>query len=123
MMHRLNELLKERGAKVRLAEAIGTSPGVVSDLCSGKARLNEDYVEKISKSLNIPAWHIFADPEKVYPRHEKSIVSAYLALEEDDRKIVDKFMFPDRSHFSPSDTSLNPIPDSHQHKGHAKEKR
>ena len=61
MIHRLSKLLSVRGVKKRVAEALDTSQGYISDLASGKRRINEDHIEKISQALNIPAWHLFAD--------------------------------------------------------------
>lgn len=65
MIHRLGDLLKERGAKKRLADAINKPASVISDICSGKDRLNDDLIELISGALNIPAWQLFVDPAEV----------------------------------------------------------
>jgi len=96
MIHRLAKILDQlgRGSRTKLANDTGISASNISDLCYGNDRMNEDHIEKISKALKIPAWHLLADPEDVYPSHDKAVVSAYLSLEDDERKIVDKFLFP-----------------------------
>lgn len=96
--HRLSELLKERGAKVKLADDLDTSAGVISDLCSGKATLNERWIERISEALNIPPWHIFADPEKIYPKEHRRIVDAYMNLSAAEQSVLDKILFKDKAH-------------------------
>jgi transcriptional regulator with XRE-family HTH domain len=96
-IHRLGEILKDRGARKALADAINTSPSVISDLCSGNDRLNDDLIEKIAKALSIPAWHLFVDPEDVYPNEHQKIVSAYLGLSDGLREAVDKLLFGEKN--------------------------
>lgn len=93
MIHRLGEILSGRGAKKGLADAIGKPPSVISDICSGKDRLNDDLIEIISRALRIPPWHLFVDPESVYPTEHRNIVSAYLALNPGRREAVDTLLF------------------------------
>ena len=90
MIHRLGEILKERGAKIAISNVSGIPASVVSDLCSGKDRLNEEHIEKISKALGIPPWHLFVRPEEVIPPE-------YIALMEDYRRLqgVRKVMVDD----------------------------
>lgn len=92
MIHRLGEILKTRGMKKALADAIGTSPSVISDLCAGNDRLNDDLIERICKALGMPAWCLFVDPDKVYPLEDKKIVEAYRKLRGAKKLAVDEFM-------------------------------
>ena len=80
MIHRLGEILKERGSKIAVANVSGIPASVISDLCSGKDRLNEEHIEKIAKALGIPAWHLFVRPEDVIPPE-------YLVLMEDYKRL------------------------------------
>ena len=94
MKHRLAKILQERGTSTRLAEKTGMKPSVISELCSGKIRIHEGHIDMICDALNIPAWHLFADPDEIFPEAYKELISAYLSLDEDDKRVVDKFMFP-----------------------------
>jgi len=97
MIHRLEEILTERGrgSKARLAEAIGKPPSIITDLCKGNDRLNDDLIEAICRALKIPPWQLFVDPAKVYPEREQAIVRAYNSLTGAKKTVVDELMFPD----------------------------
>lgn len=71
MKNRLSEILAPRGMKKRVADALEMSQGHLSDIVSGKRRLNEDHIEKISSELNIEPWEIFLDPLRLTPVNEK----------------------------------------------------
>ncbi len=95
MIHRLGKILKGRGEKKALADVIGTSPSVISDLCSGKDRLNDDLIEKISAALGMPPWQLFVDPESVYPAEYQKIIKAYIGLPDGLKNAVNMIMFPE----------------------------
>lgn len=97
MIHRLGKILYTRGAKKGLADALGKPPSVISDLCSGKDRINDDLIEEISRALGIPPWHLFVDPETIYPYEHQKIVKAYLSLPKGMREAVDMIMFPEQN--------------------------
>ena len=108
MKHRLAKILQERGTSTRLAEKTGMKPSVISELCSGKIRIHEGHIDMICDALNIPAWHLFADPDEIFPEAYKELISAYLSLDEDDKRVVDKFMFPHKQQSPPANIALNP---------------
>jgi len=89
MIHRLAELLKDRGAKKRLADALNKPPSIISDLCAGKDRLNDDLIRDISAALNIPPWQLFVNPRDVVPQEYRALMDDYRRLGPDDRRIVD----------------------------------
>lgn len=93
MIHRLPELLPKRGDKARLAEAMGISPSIITEICAGEYRLNDDLIKQISEALGVPPWHLFVDPESVYPAKDRAIVVAYYALPPGERPAVDKVLF------------------------------
>ena len=92
MIHRLGELLKERGAKARLAEAIGKPASIISDICSGKDRLNDDLIGDIASALGVPVWHLFADPQDVIPPEYRALMEDYRKLDDDHKRIVDSML-------------------------------
>jgi len=94
---RIRFILKNAGKNQEwLSVEAEISKGHLSELLNMKQgkRWNVDLIHNVCAALNIPAWHLLTDPEEVYPSHDKAVVSAYLSLEDDERKIVDKFLFP-----------------------------
>jgi hypothetical protein len=94
MIHRLSQILKERGrgAAAKLAKDADMPQSIVSDLCSGKDRLNETHIEAISAALKIPAWHLFADPKDVIPPSYIRLMEDYMRLDPTRRQIVDDIL-------------------------------
>lgn len=92
VIHRLSELTKERGAKKRLADAMDKPPSVISDLCVGNDRLNDDLISSICAALKIPVWQLFADPRDVIPREYRDLMDDYISLEPDSKRIVDAML-------------------------------
>lgn len=94
-VHRLAKILEKRGAAAALAKAWGKPQSIVSDLCSGKTRINEDHIKEISQILKIPPWHLFIDPNEIYPQKHRKIVAAYMGLPENRRESIDILLFSD----------------------------
>ena len=63
--HRLAELLKDRGAKQRLAKKIGKNAGIISHLCSGRHGISSAMIVLITDALGIPVWQLFSSPQEV----------------------------------------------------------
>jgi len=103
-VHRLSKILAGRGDKQKLADAIGRPASIISDLCSGKDRINDDLIKDISAALGIPPWQLFVDPDEIYPQEDKKVVLAYRCLTDDDRRIVDKFLWTEKKSDPPLKT-------------------
>jgi len=93
-----SQLKKKEKTQSWLAKEMGREEGYISELlnCKDDKRWNSTIIDEAIKALNIPAWHLFADPEKVYPANHQLIVKAYLSLPEGMREAVDMIMFPER---------------------------
>lgn len=96
VIHRLPQLTKERGAKRALADALGKPPSVISELCSGKDRLNDDLIASICTALRIPVWQLFADPVDVIPKEYLDLMADYKSLDDDSKRIVDAMLLAAR---------------------------
>lgn len=76
----------------RLAEAVGTTKGVISQLETGHQRYNEDWIEKIANALDIQAHELFLDPENdaMQSADEKlrGIAAAWVNLTEAQRAAI-----------------------------------
>ena len=92
MDHRLPELLKERGAKYRLAKKLGRNAGFVSQLCSGRVGLNSRSIKAISDALGIPPWQLFIDPKEAVSPEFKALIEGYLSLDPARKALVDDMM-------------------------------
>lgn len=66
MILQLKTILKRRGlTSVALADSLGVSKATVSYWLNGKVFPTQEMMEKIADTLNVPVWHLFADPEQV----------------------------------------------------------
>lgn len=102
MIHRLADLLKERGAKTRLAKTLGKPDSVISDLCAGKDRLNDNLIKDISDALGIPPWQLFADPKDVIPKEYLELMAAYKCLDKDRKIMVDDMLMAAKHRATPT---------------------
>ena len=92
VIHRLSQLTKERGAKRKLADALGKAPSIISELCNGNDRLNDDLIADICRALNIPIWQLFVDPKDVIPKEYIDLMADYKSLDADSKRIVDAML-------------------------------
>jgi transcriptional regulator with XRE-family HTH domain len=61
-MNRIKELRESRGLTLaQLADRVGTSHATIQRLESGKMRLNQDWIDKISAALNVQLSEIFGE--------------------------------------------------------------
>lgn len=66
MILQLKTILKRHGlTSLAFADMVGVSKTTVSYWLNGKVFPPADMIEKIAAALNIPVWHLFADPEQV----------------------------------------------------------
>ena len=119
MAHRLKEI-REKQLDLSLekfAEIVGEKTGKqekwyfqrVARIESGKTRLNDQMIEDICEAFpQISPWHLFADPEDVYPEAHRAIVQAYLNLSPPEQELLDKLMFQGRAPLQPADTIQDP---------------
>lgn len=92
-----------RGAVEILAEAMETTTGHASDLVNGKRRWSTTYLKRVTDFFQCSAAALFVGATPHDRGQDSLILSAYYALDDDDKKIVDKFLFRGQSH--PSLTS------------------
>src|SRR5665213_3388786 len=97
MIHRLAILLKKHGAKAALSRKTGISQAALTELCKGTDNLNDRLIKKISEGLDIPAWHLFVDPDDAMPENVKEHMAAYLSLDEKRKTIIDDMLFSSRA--------------------------
>jgi transcriptional regulator with XRE-family HTH domain len=85
-MNRIRKIRVQRGIKLReLAERIGYSTSHLSELETGKKRLNTTHLERIAPVLNVRPSELLEtgdDPDVV------QLVDAFLLLPSDDRAAV-----------------------------------
>ena len=103
MKHRLREIRKsKRLSQQKFGEMIEEAIHYedkwpyqkVSRLENYETDLTHTMIFQICKTFtDIQPWEFFIHPDDLYPSQHKEVVSAYLALDDEDRRIVDKFLF------------------------------
>lgn len=123
------ERLKGKDVTIeKLAEIMNTSVSYAWNLLNGKRRWNTSYIKLVCDYFGWPVSALFEgatskDIHTVTDDEQRRISTAYYSLSDEDKKIVDRFMFPDQYQFSPSDTPLTDLPKASSSKGQTKEKR
>jgi hypothetical protein len=104
-------LVKEKrrvsNAVEKLAEIMDTTTGHVSDLLNGKRRWNTSYMKLVCDHFGCSASELLegATPRDRQPDiHQQEILNSYYSLGDDDRRVVDKFLFGGKK----SDPPLTP---------------
>lgn len=96
MKHRLKEIRKaKRLTQTEMGDIIGVGLRGYQYIEKGERTLDTDHIARLCDHLNVPAWQVFADPETVYPAHHRAIVSAYLSLDEDEKRVMNRLLFSD----------------------------
>lgn len=78
-------LRKKRGlTQEKLAEAIGTSNGMISSLESNKRGWGLEWIYRYSQFFKIEPWHLFADPDDLntYPKIDRPILVIFRSLDD-----------------------------------------
>jgi len=71
MINRLEIIRDSRGlTREQLAEKLGTTATTIYRLEKGIRELSPRWMDKISKALNIPAWHLIQDPDLIEGKSE-----------------------------------------------------
>lgn len=84
MIHRLKSLIKEKAkSQAWLADEIGTSPSVISDLCHGRGTLNERWISKICEALDCEIWEIFYQARPFFDKEDEAFIRRLRTLPED----------------------------------------
>ena len=67
MEWRFQEIMSSREiTQEKMAEMLGCSVGQVNMLLSGKRKFHNHWISRIAHALDIPAWHLFVDPELLH---------------------------------------------------------
>lgn len=85
MKLRIEEILRERGKRnVDLAKGLGYTAAAVSRIVTGKTTPTLGTLEKMSKILNVPVWHLFVDPSTLGTGLSEGVVVIHDAPSDDD---------------------------------------
>jgi transcriptional regulator with XRE-family HTH domain len=93
MKNRIKEIRKELHlTQVALADLCDTSMQQIQFLESGKRKLTQEWMERISKALKVEPWHLIVNPKTTFSSRDNELISRYHSLDDNLKKAVDAIL-------------------------------
>ena len=92
--NRLEEIRTTLGLTYELfGKTVGTSAQQMERLCKGERKITREWIDRISKALNIPGYEIIFDPSDFPSEEDLELLKNYKLIDSSKKEVIDGILF------------------------------